>query len=540
MWRHLRLQPQVHRSSRRQHQQVGKVMNRRNFLVRSAGCALSYSLTNSAAISRAGASQSQESLRQKLSRDPLRPQYHLIPQSGFVGDPCAPRFFNGKYHVFYHSNFGGHGWGHATSSDLVHWEHLPIALSPTPGFYDSYGCFTGSVLPGTEVTAVIYAAVTKVPRAQETIRAEGLREVQCIATSTDPELRTWQKAARPVIDGPPNDLKVVGFRDPFAWKEGDAWYVGVGSGFPQLGGNVLLYRSSDARNFEYVHPLAQGTWNGKSFTNPVGSGEMWECPDFFPLGEKHVLIYSTEYVTYWEVGTYDKRELSFHPERKGFLDHGAYYAPKTMIDDKGRRILWGWIQEARSREEVQAAGWSGAVSLPRLLTIGPENQLRMEVPPELKSLRTNPVEIKNPRDTTELQRAQTRAVIHNRCGEILCTFKAGALDCGLDLLIGSLQQGLSLFKIENGVSIGRTPSIIVGDRTIELRPDSQDRSTLHIWIDGSIIELFVDSTQVMTVRSYVIPAGDQDIYVEWTGRAESLISLLVADTVPISSDRLTS
>ncbi len=123
---------------------------------------------------------------------------------------------------------------------------------------------------------------------------------------------------------------------------------------------------------------------------------MWECPDFFPLGEKHVLIYTTEYITYWEVGTFDRQALQFHSERKGFLDHGAYYAPKTMLDDKGRRLLWGWVQENRPRDEVQAAGWSGAVSLPRVLTLSPHNELQMNVPPEFASLRTNTVVIKEP------------------------------------------------------------------------------------------------------------------------------------------------
>lgn len=512
-------------------------MNRRSFLFSSAGCAVSFGLASSAHAQQSGASFPAASLADKLSRDPLRPQFHLLPLAGSVGDPCAPRFFNGKYHVFFHSNYGGHGWGHATSSDLLHWEHLPIAISPTPGFYDAYGCFTGSVLPGTDVPSVIYAAVTKVSRAQETIRAEGLREVQCVATSTDPDLRTWQKADQPVINPP--EFKIVGFRDPFAWKDDDTWYAGVGSGFPQTGGAVLLYRSTDARHFEYLHPLAQGIWNGKSFTNPVGSGEMWECPDFFPLGDKHVLIYSTEYITYWEIGTFNRRELRFHSERRGFLDHGAYYAPKTMLDGKNRRLLWGWVQETRSRDEAQAAGWSGAVSLPRVLSVGSHNELKMDVPAEYVSLRTNTVTIHEPRSAANLEAAQSRALVHNRAGEVVCTFKA-ALDCGLELQMRSGQQVTVLLKISSGVSIGDAPSIIVGDRTLALRPDPDGNSTLHLWIDGSIFELFVDSTEVITARSYIASTGEQDISVRWTGRPDSLVTLITSDITPVSNDRMTT
>jgi beta-fructofuranosidase len=79
-------------------------------------------------------------------------------------------------------------WAHAVSPDLIHWKHLPVALSPTPGSYDAYGCFTGSVLPGAEVPTILYTGVTKVSTAGDHSRRR-LREVQCLATSTDPELR---------------------------------------------------------------------------------------------------------------------------------------------------------------------------------------------------------------------------------------------------------------------------------------------------------------------------------------------------------------
>jgi Glycosyl hydrolases family 32 N-terminal domain len=122
------------------------------------------------------------------------------------------------------------------SPDLIHWKHLPIALSPTADSFDSYGTFTGSVLPDGEGASVIYTGVTKVPAEEEAIRNEGLWEVQCIATSTDADLRTWHKLATPVIERPPLGLKITGFRDPGSWKDGDAWYVGVGSGFSKIGG----------------------------------------------------------------------------------------------------------------------------------------------------------------------------------------------------------------------------------------------------------------------------------------------------------------
>ena len=386
---------------------------------------------------------------------------------------------------------------------------------------------------------MVYTGVTKVPAEQETIRNEGLREVQCIATSTDADLRTWHKLEGPVIEGPPPGMKVTGFRDPFSWKDGNTWFIGVGSGFSQIGGAVLLYRSKDARHWEYLHPLAQGTWNGESSSNPVPSGEMWECPDFFPLGDKHVLLYSTAHTTFWEVGTFDKRELRFHSERKGVLDHGAYYAPKSMLDGKMRRILWGWVQETRSKESIDAAGWSGCVSLPRVLTLGANGDLQMDVAPEFASLRMDEVTIQQSHDPAELSNALARAAIHNRAGEIEFKFKVGESSCGLDLRLGSKDTSVSLLAIAYD-GANDQPVIAVGDKVVPLSPDRDGLSSLHIWIDGSVIETFVDKRRVITTRCYATAPEPTRIHVIWTGGVDSLKNLTVSDVKPVSDDRLTT
>jgi len=515
-------------------------MNRRKFILSSAAVAL----MESSLSPLRGAVQSVDAtaslaLRHKLAHDPLRPQFHLLPNAGFVGDPCAPQFFQGQYHVFYHGNVGGIGWHHAISPDMVHWHHLPIALSRTPGSFDAYGTFTGSVLPTSDGASVVYTGVTKVPSEQETIRNEGLREVQCIATSTDPDLKTWNKVAQPIIEGPPAGMKVVGFRDPFSWKEENAWFIGVGSGFSKIGGAVLLYRSKDARNWEYLHPLAQGTWNGEPSSNPVPSGEMWECPDFFQLGDKHVLLYSTAHTTFWEVGEFDRRELRFHSERKGRLDHGAFYAPKSMLDGNKRRILWGWVQETRPNEEIDAAGWSGCVSLPRVLTLGANGDLQMDVAPELAALRTNTVTIRQPRDPAELAAALARAAIHSRAGEIEFKFKVGESSCGLDLRVGPTENSVSLISITYD-GANDQPVIIVGNKIVPLSPDRDGHCSLHIWIDGSVIETFVDKRHAITTRCYAIGIEASGIHMAWAGAVDSLIDLAASEVRPASNDRLTT
>ena len=113
---------------------------------------------------------------------------------------------------------------------------------------------------------------------------------------------------------------------------------------------------------------------------------MWECPDFFPLGDKHVLLISTMGKVRWKVGTYANQR--FTPEKEGVVDWGAYYAAKTMLDANGNRILWGWITETRPDADLIAAGWAGAMSLPRVLSLNSENELQMNVAPAVQQLRT--------------------------------------------------------------------------------------------------------------------------------------------------------
>jgi beta-fructofuranosidase len=505
-------------------------MNRRKFIISSlASSALC--AANGRPLRAFDETGEQAAVREKLMRDPLRPQFHLLPRANWMNDPCAPRFFRGQYHMFFQYNPGAAVWGdmhwaHAVSPDLIHWKHLPVALSPTAGGSDAFGCFTGSVLPGAESPSILYTGVTRCSPQQETIRGEGLREVQCVATSTDPDLRTWKKQDKPVLDSPPPGLQVTGFRDPCPWKEGDAWYMGVGSGFNKVGGAVLLYTSRDGRNWTYLHPLAQGKWNGGTKTNPVDTGEMWECPDFFPLGDKHVLLYSTEREVYWEVGVFDRRDLRFHRETRGLLDHGSYYAMKSMTDAKGRRILWGWVEETRTPEECRAAGWAGVMALPRLLSLGPDNELRMDIPPEFAALRNQ---------TQTLQQPTASAVagmqIENRAGEIVCAFRAGKTACGLELRAGAAP----LFAMQYD---GGKPSVSVGGKSMRLSPGPDGVSLVRLWIDGSVIEAFVDSKEVMTARGYApSPAG---IQLAWTGSTDALKSLSVSSITPISKDRLTS
>lgn len=454
----------------------------------------------------------------QLAADPRRPQYHLLPAANWMNDPNGPIFWRGQYHMFYQYNphaavAAEMHWGHAVSPDMVHWRHLPVALAPTPGGPDAAGCWTGTAVPDGDRVAVLYAGVASAPENEATIRdgAHSLRESQCLAFSSG-DLTHWTKVPNPVIAAPPPGLDVTGFRDPVPWRQGDTWYCAVGSGIRGQGGAVLLYRSSDLYHWNYLHTLHHGDPTASSVADPVASGDMWECPDFFPLGDKYVLLYSTERKVYWEVGTFDKRDLRFHTETRGLLDHGSYYAMKSMVDEKGRRILWGWVQETRNPAECKAAGWAGAMALPRVLSLGPDNTLRMDVPPEFASLRTG-----------------TQKSIKDRAGEIICKFKVGHSACGLELRSGTT----SLFDIhyEGG------PSATIGGKAVPLSPDRDGLASVRLFVDGSIIETFVNNQEAVTTRCYT--PSSADIHVVWTGAPDAFSRLDISGITPISKDRLT-
>jgi beta-fructofuranosidase len=393
-------------------------------------------------------------------------------------------------------------------------------------------------MPGGEGASIVYTGVTKVGRDQETIRAEGLRETQCIAVSSDPMLREFKKLPSPVIAAPPPGLEITGFRDPFGWKDGDTWYMGVGSGFPQVGGAVLLYRSTDTLHWEYLHPLVNGVWNGQAFSNPVPSGEMWECPDFFPLGDRHVLIYSTEHTTFWEVGTFDRAALRFNSESKGILDHGAYYAPRSMLDGKGRRIIWGWVQETRPGSEAVEAGWAGCISLPRILTLGADRKLQIEVAPELAVLQKANASLTSPLPVGSTGPVKLGA-LHERAGKVVCTFHPSAEPCSLELLALLPSGRQSLFKVAFSHA-NRKPVAAIGDRLLALSPDPDQNSTIEIWLDGSVVETYLDKRQVITSRCYEPTDATGEVEVWWTGSPGQLKEFSVFQLHSISADKLTT
>jgi beta-fructofuranosidase len=444
---------------------------------------------------------SPDDFQTKLATDPLRPQFHLLPAKNWMNDPNGPIFWNNAYHMFYQYNpnaavWGDMHWAHAISDDMIHWRHLPIALAPTPGWDDADGCFTGSAVNDHGTATILYTGVKSTSADRATLRDghNNFREVQCLATSADPQLRTWTKWKQPVIQ-PPNDPTLAGFRDPFLWREKNNWILGVASGHFKKGGCVLLYRSKDLRNWEPLHELASQPWTEKESINPVDSGEMWECPDFFPLGKKHVLLYSTAGKVIWESGELDPKELKFHSECRGILDHGAYYAQKTQLDAHGNRILWGWIPEKRPDSELIAAGWAGCMALPRVLTLSPEGELEMTVAPAVQSLREKSFSPSLP--------SQPNISLYGLFEDLRAelTWATSAYPFTL-----TIEDRTGLWWSAKVTAGNSAATLTVNDTTIEI-PRSDSSHSFHLFVDGSVAELIVDRRHVVATRIYRKPDG---------------------------------
>lgn len=455
-----------------------------------------------------------------------------------MNDPDGPIFWKNEYHMFFQYNphaavWGDMHWAHATSPDMIHWKHQPIALAPTPGGYDQDGCFTGSAVDDNGTPTLIYTGVTSVPPAEATLRdaLHNFREVQCLATSRDPQLRTWRKLREPILTAP-HDPNLTGFRDPFLWRDGNIWYMGVGSGQRKLGGQVLLYKSEDLRHWEYLHPLASGTWNGRQTVNPVDSGEMWECPDFFPLGKKHVLFYSTEGKVIWETGELDPKEFVFHSEKTGLLDYGAYYAPKSQLDAHGNRILWGWITETRPESEFSAAGWAGCMSLPRDLSIGEDGGLEMRFASTTQQLRGRELSLPDPSTSEPEWSAALRSLrIPGASFELQLEVRDGPFL----LKIGDGNTPLLVATCEPDESV---PRCTVNGRAAPL-PSSRGPFSFHIFVDGSVVEACINQRIALTTRVYDVPTGPLRVGLR-NSSALTISSLRCREIKPISRDRLTT
>lgn len=316
--------------------------------------------------------------QQEYYSEKYRPLFHFSPKEMWMNDPNGMVYYKGEYHLFYQhypdsTVWGPMHWGHAVSSDLVHWKHLPIALYP-----DSLGLiFSGSAVVdwhntsgfGTPENPPLVAIFTYHNMAGEKAGKNDF-QTQGIAYSTDSG-RTWTKyEGNPVLKNP----GIRDFRDPkVVWhEETQKWIMALA-----VKDRVGFYSSANLK--EWAHE--------SEFGIDIGAhGGVWECPELFSINikggeeKKWVLLSSINpgspnggSATQYFVGEFDGHIFTTETKETKWLDWGKdNYAGVTWSDipvSDGRRLFIGWMSNWQYATVVPTQKWRSALTFPRELQL---------------------------------------------------------------------------------------------------------------------------------------------------------------------------
>lgn len=325
-----------------------------------------------------------------------RPLFHVTPSAGWLNDPNGFSFYQGEYHLFYQYNpYDTHWkppyWGHLKSSDFIKWERLPAVMAPDQ-VYDGQGVFSGSAVEMPDGRHLLmYTGV------QGKDRTPQCHQTQCLAVGDGINYEKYEKNPVITTDDIPEECFAKDFRDPKIWWDQDeqCYFVIAGVRTADGSGAVPLFSSADGFEWKYVTVLDY-------CRNQYGG--MWECPDFFQLDGKSILIVSVqemlvqgmEFHNGNEViclsGDYDRENHKFTREKVTAVDYGLdFYAPQTMETPDGRRVMIAWMQSWESSFFYpEGAKWTGMLTIPRELSFS-EGRLIQKPIREIENYRKNPV-----------------------------------------------------------------------------------------------------------------------------------------------------
>ena len=322
--------------------------------------------------------------------DSVNPQFkplaHLSAPIGWINDPNGFVYFRGEYHLFYQyypygSFWGPMHWGHAKTKDFVTWEHLPVALAPDKD-YDKDGCFSGSALVKDDTLWLLYTG--------NIINEDGsVRQVQNMAYSTD-GIHFEKIEQNPVATEEllPKEVIANDFRDPKIFEREGRYYSVVATKHQDGVGCIVLLGSDNLIDWEFESIFLKGL---------AHQGHVWECPDYFQVdGQEYLIVSPMRYQrdghdfvninsNIFVSGHVDWEKKVFVAESFKEIDHGHdFYAPQSLFDDKGQRIVIAWMHNwGRTVVPHELGhGWACNMTLPRILHVD-GHQLRQEVPEEV-------------------------------------------------------------------------------------------------------------------------------------------------------------
>ena len=425
----------------------------------------------------------------------LRPQYHITALSNWINDPNGVVKFKGKYHVFFQHHpyglkWGPMHWGHVISDDLLHWEHLPFALTPGDDF-DKDGCFSGSAIVYNDKLYLIYTGFIF------NEDGEKIRQHQCLAYSEDgihfKKLGLIIGEDNLPIEFAPND-----FRDPIVYKENGKFVMLVAARRKGGRGNILRYESNDLFKWKYISDILPND----------SKGIMIECPDY--IKDLNLLTYCEQFQpnegnihlnihsTFWEIGEFKNNK--FISKNKGIVDYGFdFYAPQTI---KGDNILIGWMDMWDRNQPSEIYGFAGSLSIPRKLEIRDNELFQTPIHPNKEEVLS-----------TDFHTYEG----HHRLGffkldlEGLESFSLKVRGGGKEETTFVLKGDEWIFdRSKSGVEIQGSEKDGLSKKGIRIMPYiKKEKHDVYIVLDEFSIEIFVDGK---SLTSLIYPHQDSDLF----------------------------
>jgi len=479
-----------------------------------------------------------EKSRQLLASDKHRPYYHYINPEGRLNDPNGLCYWQGNWHLFYQAyppEDPRQHWGHAVSKDLIHWRDLPYAIYPNP----EEKVFSGSTWVEKDRVIAMY---------------HGVGVGTMAATSNDPLLLNWEKVTgNAVIPFPEKGTSLpYNIFDPNIWKKGDFYYTilagtrPVGPGGKKVRANFLL-KSKDLTQWEYLHPFVENDMYSMV-------GDDGACPYFWPIGDKgkYILLhFSHMNGGKYLLGDYDKINDKFFVTDGGFFNHGpvsngGVHAPSAFPDGNGGVVA---IFNMNSGIPIGNGNFTQMMTLPRLLSLDENDKLIMQPIQSVSTLRQSKKEMKEVslpankeivlegiegkamemKMTVDLKKSNNVEINVLRSPDKeeytrIVFLKNGGYN---DRSVPGKNTQYSSITIDNSMGSlssnfhPRTPEtadvLIKEDETIDL----------NIFIDRSIIEVYVNNRQCLSLRTYPDREDSQTVSVLSRGN-DALIKHLEA------------
>lgn len=432
----------------------------------------------------------------------IRPIYHLQPLCNWMNDPNGPVFIGDIFHMFYQHNpykaeWGNMTWGHAVSPDMVHWRHRQHALRPDQP-YDRQGVFSGCCVMHEGRPHIFYTGVYP--------------ETVCLAIGDEQGSEFTKYADNPIITTMQSGLS--GWRDPFIWKEPDGYRLILGSASKGKGCWVEIYRSTDLLHWDPI-----GSLIGSSAET---ADSMWECPTMMLEAESEAALFISalpSFTTRVMLGRYSDNHFVPH----SIQDHDlgdCLYAPNMTRHPDGRMIQYAWLRECGDEKMRMEQGWQGMLSIPRELELR-GGRLVVQPAREVELLRKTVLmnrygfSITTGEDVLSGIRGQHLDI------ELECCLFGGALS--LDLLRKDDENRVGLYIDDSHNSIMLDMNNLSGGirRKISGEFCSSEYINLRILVDGTSIEVFINSHEVLTTRAYpdeycdsMLLSVHQDTYIE--------------------------